>query len=87
VRTSIDLPDELLREAKIAAVNRGMTLRELVTDALVHELHGKTASAQPLKMLDFPLIRTGSPGSLRIAADAIRKAEEEDDLRGIGRLP
>ena len=34
MRTSIDFPDKLLREAKIAAVNRGVTLRELVTDAL-----------------------------------------------------
>jgi len=87
VRTSIDLPDELLREAKIAAVNRGVTLRELVTNALDHELHGTPALSQPLKRLDFPLIRSGVPGSLRITAEDIPRLEEEDDLRAMGRLP
>ena len=87
MRTSIDLPDELLREAKIAAVNRGVTLRELVTDALHHELHGTTAPSQPLRTLDFPLIRSGVPGSLRITAEDIRRLEEEDDLRVMGQLP
>lgn len=87
MRTSIDLPDELLREAKIAAVNRGVTLREIVTEALDHELHGTPAQPQALKTLDFPLIRSGVPGSLRITAEDIRCVEEEDDLRGMGRLP
>jgi len=84
MRTSIDLPDELLREAKIAAVNRGVTLREFVTEALDRELHGTPASP---KGLDFPLIRSGVPGSLRITTEDVRRVEEEDDLRGMGRLP
>jgi hypothetical protein len=84
MRTSIDLPDELLREAKIAAVNRGVTLREFVTEALDRELHGTPASP---KRLDFPLIRSGVPGSLRITTEDVRRVEEEDDLRGMGRLP
>jgi len=87
MRTSIDLPDELLREAKIAAVNRGVTLRELVTDALDRELHGAPGGSQPLKRLDFPLIRSGVPGSLRITPEDIRRVEEADDLRGMDRLP
>jgi len=62
-------------------------LRELITDALDHELHGTPALSQPLKKLDFPLIRSGVPGSLRISAEDILRAEEEDDLRGIGQLP
>lgn len=87
MRKSIDLPDELLKEAKFSAVNRGVTLRELVTDALEHELHGKPGLSQPLKRLDFPLIRSGVAGSLRIPAEDIRCLEEEDDLRGVGPIP
>lgn len=34
MRTTFDLPDDLLRRAKIAAVRRGSTLRDLVAEAL-----------------------------------------------------
>lgn len=34
MRTTLDLPDELLKRAKITAVERGLTLRELVADGL-----------------------------------------------------
>ena len=30
MRTTLDLPDELLKQAKIAAVKRGMTLRDIL---------------------------------------------------------
>ena len=31
MRTTIDLPDQLLKDAKITAVDRGMSLKELLT--------------------------------------------------------
>lgn len=34
MRTSLDLPDDLMRRAKIAAVKRGATLRDLVAEGL-----------------------------------------------------
>lgn len=34
MRTTFDLPDDLMKSAKIAAVRRGSTLRDLVADAL-----------------------------------------------------
>lgn len=34
MRTTFDLPDELMKRAKIAAVKRGSTLRDLVAEAL-----------------------------------------------------
>lgn len=34
MRTTFDLPDDLMKRAKIAAVRRGSTLRDLVTEAL-----------------------------------------------------
>lgn len=38
MRTTLDLPDDLLRKAKIAAVERGCTLRALFAQALEREL-------------------------------------------------
>ena len=34
MRTTLDLPDDLMKRAKIAAVRRGSSLRDLVAEAL-----------------------------------------------------
>jgi metal-responsive CopG/Arc/MetJ family transcriptional regulator len=40
VKTTIYLPDELLRELKLAAKERGTSEAELIRAAVRHELHG-----------------------------------------------
>jgi hypothetical protein len=44
MRTTVDLPDDLLKRAKIAAVQRGTSLRELIGQALERELEDKPRS-------------------------------------------
>ena len=43
MKTTVELPDELLREAKVTAAKRGVALRQLIEDALKREL--KTGQA------------------------------------------
>jgi hypothetical protein len=38
MRTTIDIPDELLRKAKIRAAERGIKLKDLFTASLIKEL-------------------------------------------------
>ena len=38
MKTTIDIPKELYRKAKVRAFERGTSLRALVVDALAHEL-------------------------------------------------
>ena len=47
MRTTLDLPDDLLRQAKIVAVQRGTTLRDLVAQALRQEILQPMAVARP----------------------------------------
>lgn len=48
MRTTIDLPDPLFKEAKAAAALRGMTLRDIVARALRRELRPQAgATAAP----------------------------------------
>ncbi len=50
MRTTLDLPDTLYREAKKAAVERGVTLKALLTQSLRKELGadaGDAASEEP----------------------------------------
>lgn len=45
MKTTIELPDPLLRQAKVLAARRGSTLRELVVEGLRHVTSGGTAAA------------------------------------------
>jgi hypothetical protein len=83
MRTTLDLPDALLKRAKIEAVERGISLKELVGTALAREL--AEPAAQPArKRLTFPLIPSKRPGSLELSSSEIARMEEEEDLRRHG---
>jgi hypothetical protein len=54
MRTTLDLPDDLLKRAKIAAVKRGSTLRDLVAEGLRRVLTDEPA-AQRKRMTKAPV--------------------------------
>jgi hypothetical protein len=54
MRTTLDLPDDLMKRAKIAAVRRGSTLRDLIAEAL-RRLLGDQASAARKRMTEAPV--------------------------------
>ena len=54
MRTTIDLPDDLLKQAKILAVRRGSSLRDLVAAGLRTEL--ARAEAAPLSLAQLPVL-------------------------------
>lgn len=45
MRTTIELPDDIFKQAKLRAVQEGTSLRSLIVRALSHEL--QTATAKP----------------------------------------
>ena len=51
MRTTIRLPDDLLREAKQRAAETDRTLTSLIEDALRAALRGKPENGEPLKPL------------------------------------
>jgi hypothetical protein len=63
MRTTLDLPDDLLRRAEIEAAKRGSTLRQLVIDALQREMVGTERPASASRGR-----RLGSPGTHRCAS-------------------
>lgn len=62
MKTTVDLPDELLREAKKVAVDRDTSLRELVIRGLEHEIHTPPNPCQRIEWVT-------SPGSLKAGWD------------------
>lgn len=83
MRTTLDLPDDILRRAKIAAVERGSSLRQLVIDALRQELESpphpprKRMASPPVKLApDSPLRSLSPEGIKRLDAEAQALADE-----------
>ncbi len=71
MRTTIELPDEILKKAKIKAVQEGISLKQLFTRALEKELDPEPESklVVPLKpKVDNSFrssLKTGKTGSLK----------------------
>jgi hypothetical protein len=82
MRTTLELPDDILRRAKIEAVQRGSTLRQLVIDALQREMAGtdrprKRLAKPPIKLAaDAPLRRMSPEAVKRVDAEDLQRAEE-----------
>lgn len=76
MRTTLDLPDDILRRAKIEAVERGSTLRQLVIEALQREMAG---TERPRKRLARPPIRLAADAPLRrLSPEAVKRLDAED---------
>ncbi len=84
MRTTLDLPDEIFQRAKIAAVEQGTTLRELVGQALAHKLGLAAVGAHTRKRMRFPIFASASPGKLNLTNAALSKIEGEEDARHHG---
>jgi hypothetical protein len=78
MRTTIDLPDELMKRAKIAAVKRGSTLRDLVAEGLRRVLADRAAPERK-RMTEAPIkLPPGRTIPLRSNAEIARLFEQED---------
>ena len=85
MRTTLDLPDELLKRAKIKAVERGTSLRDLVGAALERELNRLPEPKPMRKRARFPIFDSKAPGALHLSNAVIAKLEGDEDRRRHGR--
>ena len=74
MRTTIDLPDDLMRAAKSRAAERGESLKELFARAVAHEL-GVMAGRRPSGRVVLPLV--GHRSAPRVS---VTNADIEDAL-------
>jgi len=84
MRTTLDLPDQLMKRAKIAAVERGVTLRELIGSALARDLEAGPPSPAARRRVQFPVFSSTRPGSLRLTNADIARSEAAEDRRRHG---
>jgi penicillin-binding protein-related factor A (putative recombinase) len=78
MRTTFDLPDELVKRAKITAVKRGSTLRDLVAEAL-RRLLAEQAAPQRKRMTEAPVkLPPGHTIPIRSNAEIAQMFAQED---------
>lgn len=78
MRTTLDLPDDILRRAKIAATERGYTLRQLIIDALRREIEG--AAPGHRRRMTSPPVELSADAPLRtLSPEAVKRIDSEVD--------
>ncbi|MPY78292.1 MAG: hypothetical protein GEV04_07320 [Actinophytocola sp.] len=84
MRTTVQLPTELLRAAKAEAAARGETLKEFLTRAVTHEL-GSAAPRPQNERVRLPLIGSAKPGAVDVTSagiEAVFAAEDAEKHAG-----
>lgn len=71
MKTTIDIPEPLYKKAKIRAIERGQTLRQIVLTSLQRELEGPSTVGEP-KMPYFANRRL-VPEFARLEAEGLMK--------------
>ena len=77
MRTTIDLPDDVFRRVKAEAALRQKSLKELITEAIEHEIGGDLSARE--KRVEFPLVRSKRPGSVDPDFDTLAELLDAED--------
>lgn len=78
MRTTFDLPDDLMKRAKIAAVKRGSSLRDLVAEAL-SRLLAEQSSPKRKRMTEAPIkLPPGHTIPIRSNSESAQLFDQED---------
>jgi hypothetical protein len=85
MKTTIDIPDQIFRQAKARASLRGISLKQFVTEALQEKTSGsansRSALSEPMWMRGFGALSALKSENRRIEkriADAFETIAEED---------
>ena len=78
MRTTIDVPDHILRRAKAAASLQGKSLKTFFTEALEERVASSTRMGSG-RRVRFPLVPSSRPGSVDLSSDDISRILEAED--------
>lgn len=80
MRTTIDMPDVLMRAAKARAAEHGESLKDLVNRALTHELGLPSVPKRKTGRVTLPLIAREVAPTVLVTNDEIVAALEAEDV-------
>ena len=76
MRTTIDIPDELLRAAKAKAALEGRSLKDLMLDGLLQVMKQPAPKRRALRKAKFPIIKSTHTGR-KITEEMVNEAIED----------
>lgn len=79
MKTTIELPDDLMESAKIAAARRRVTLKQLFTQALRKELSGHPAHGVGSFQVDEDRVPYLPERGQRVTSEEVRRLDEETE--------
>lgn len=80
MRTTVDMPDALMRAAKARAADRGESLKDLVNRALAHELGLPSVPKRKTGRVTLPLVARDAAPAVHVTNDDIATALEAEDV-------
>jgi hypothetical protein len=83
MRTTIDLPSDLMQAAKVRAAQRGESLKDLFARAIALEV-GSTGRGRPAGRITFPLIGRDSDPRVEVTNEDIADALDAEDTERYG---
>lgn len=83
MRTTIDLPTDLMHAAKVKAAQHGETLKDLFTRAIAHEVRGVSRGRASAR-LSFPLIGRDEGPKVDVTNADIEAAFSAEDAERYG---
>jgi plasmid stability protein len=83
MRTTIDLPSDLMHAAKVKAAQHGESLKDLFTRAITHEV-GSPERSRSAGRLTFPLIGQDSEPRVEVTNANMAAALEAEDIERYG---
>ena len=83
MRTTIDLPSDLMHAAKVRAAQRGESLKDLFTRAIAREVRNPGRD-RPAGRLTFPLIGRDSEPRVEVTNADIEAAFAAEDIEQYG---
>jgi len=85
MRTSVDIPDELFKKAKLAAVERGISMRALIIRGLQRSLSENSVKPDAGRLPKLPTEGRAAYDLSNKDLDAILAAEEANAYGNSGR--
>jgi hypothetical protein len=80
MRTTVDIPEHILRRAKATAALEGKSLKTFLIQAVSNELQRSAVKKTTRKRVSLPLVPSKHPGTLRLTAEKIALALNLEDL-------
>ncbi|MEK6231019.1 MAG: hypothetical protein N2A42_04150 [Luteolibacter sp.] len=72
MKTTLDLPEELVREMKVRAAREGRKLREVATEVIQRGLSAPTPTKEvAAKRIKFPILRCEGPATRQFTPEEL----------------